>query len=51
MDGFLFKGRELIVKAPMSLEERTAMKERKEELANAKDLGLKLRRTKQPTVS
>lgn len=50
MDGFPFKGRELIVKAPMSVEERTALKERKEELANAKDLALKLRRAKQPTA-
>ena len=50
MDGFPFKGRELLVKAPMSVEERTAMKEQKEQQANAKDLALKLRKTKQPTV-
>ena len=50
MDGFPFKGRELIVKAPMSQEERNAIKERKEELASGKDLAHRLRRTKQPTV-
>ena len=50
MNGFPFKGRELIVKAPLSLEERTALREKKEEEANAKDLALKLRRTRQPTV-
>ncbi|XP_026190317.1 uncharacterized protein LOC34622038 [Cyclospora cayetanensis] len=50
MDGFPFKGRELVVRAPLSIEERNALREKKEELANAKDLALKLRRTKQPTV-
>ncbi|OEH75487.1 RNA recognition motif-containing protein [Cyclospora cayetanensis] len=49
MDGFPFKGRELVVRAPLSIEERNALREKKEELANAKDLALKLRRTKQPT--
>ncbi|KAL8441142.1 hypothetical protein Emag_007421 [Eimeria magna] len=48
MDRFLFKGRELLVKTPLSIEERAAMKERREELANGKDLAVKLRRSRQP---
>lgn len=48
MDGFILKGFSLVVKAPMSPEERSAMKERKEEMA--KDASLKLRRTKTPTA-
>lgn len=50
MNGFLFKGRELTVKAPLSVDERSAYKERREEEQNARDLALKLRRTRQPTV-
>ena len=50
MDGFYFKGRELLVKAPLTLEERSAIKEIKEEIASGSTRPMQLRKNK-PTVS
>ncbi|CDJ53749.1 hypothetical protein, conserved [Eimeria brunetti] len=48
MDGFLFKGRELIVKEPMTTEERAALKEMREEIANGNTRPIRLLRNKPP---
>ncbi|CDJ66778.1 hypothetical protein, conserved [Eimeria necatrix] len=48
MDGFLLKGNELIVKSPMTEEERSLWKETREAIASGTDRLIRLKRNKLP---
>ncbi|CDJ44072.1 hypothetical protein, conserved [Eimeria tenella] len=48
MDGFLLKGHELIVKSPMTEEERSLWKETRDAIARGEDRLLRLKRNRLP---